>query len=140
MNRIAYTALVAFLSILATLLAVGWLAPDRPAPDEPATDGSATPAAPEAPQAEEAGALPLVTLEELARHDGAQSCWKAIDGKVYDVTDFLDAHPTPVSVMLEWCGRESTGAWETKGYGRPHSEAAELMLEDFLVGRLAPSP
>lgn len=131
MNRIAYTAFVAFLSILATLLVVGWLDRDRPDP-EPET---AT--APEPSPAEEPADLPLVTLEELARHDGPESCWKAIDGKVYDVTDYLDAHPTPVSVMLEWCGRESTEAWETKGYGRPHSRAAERMLEDYLVGRLA---
>lgn len=133
MNKIAYTALVAFLSILATLLVVGWLDRDAPAPND-----APPPAAPEAPAAEEPADLPLVTLEELARHDGPESCWKAIDGKVYDVTDFLDAHPTPVSVMLEWCGRESTEAWETKGYGQPHSEAAERMLEDFLVGRLVP--
>lgn len=130
MNRIAYTAFVAFLSILATLLVVGWLARDRP---DPAPE---TPTAPEVSPAGEPADLPLVTLEELARHDGPESCWKAIHGKVYDVTAFLDAHPTPVSVMLEWCGRESTEAWETKGYGRPHSEAAEVMLEDLLVGRL----
>jgi cytochrome b involved in lipid metabolism len=77
-------------------------------------------------------------VEELSRHDRRESCWKAIHGKVFDVTEFLDAHPTPVSVMLEWCGRECTEAWETKGYGTPHGQAAEGMLEDYLVGRLSP--
>jgi len=126
-DRAAYTAFVAFWASLVTLLAVAWLAGERPAgapvPEEVAPSG---------------GELPVITLPELARHDRRESCWKAIHGKVYDVTDFLDAHPTPVSVMLEWCGRESTEAWETKGYGRPHSEAAEEMLEDYLVGRLGP--
>lgn len=127
-NRVASTAFIAFLASLATLLVVGWLAGGR-------TDtGDA--AAGEAPRADEAADLPVVSLAELARHDGRESCWKAIHGKVYDVTDFLDAHPTPVSVMLEWCGRESTEAWETKGYGSPHSAEAEAMLEDYLVGHL----
>jgi cytochrome b involved in lipid metabolism len=121
MNRLAYTAFVAFWASLATLLAVALLS-DRPA------------AGPETPADEP---LPVVSLEELARHDGPESCWKAIHGKVYDVTDFIDAHPTPAAVMLEWCGRESTEAWETKGYGPPHSELADSMLEDYLVGRLA---
>lgn len=123
MNRLAYTAFVAFWASLATLLAVALLS-GRPA------------AGPETPApAEEA--LPVVSLEELARHDGPESCWKAIHGKVYDVTDFIDAHPTPPAVMLEWCGRESTEAWETKGYGPPHSALAQSMLADYLVGRLA---
>ena len=125
-NRIAYTAFVAFWASLVTLLAVAWLAGERPA-GAPAPGEAAPPA----------DGLPAISPEELARHDHRESCWKAIHGKVYDVTDFLDAHPTPVSVMLEWCGRESTEAWDTKGYGRPHSEAAEEMLEDYLVGRLA---
>lgn len=130
MNRTAYTALVAFGASLATLLAVGWLAGGG-------TDGTSG-GAEEALRAVEPLELPAISLEELARHDGRESCWKAIHGKVYDVTDFLDAHPTPVSVMLEWCGRESTEAWETEGYGRPHTAEAEAMLEDYLVGRLFP--
>lgn len=125
MNRLAYTAFVAFLASLATLLAVGWLAGGR-------TGGTPGPGDEGVPL----GDLPAISLEELSRHDHRESCWKAIHSKVYDVTDFLDAHPTPVPVMLEWCGRESTEAWDTKGYGRPHGPEAEELLEDYLVGRL----
>jgi len=133
-NRIAYTAFVAFWASLATLLAVGALS--GRAGRTARTAGEAAPSvARDAPSAA-AAALPLVSHEELARHDGRESCWKAIHGEVYDVTAFIDLHPTPPSVMLEWCGRESTAAWETKGYGSPHSEEAEEMLEDYLVGRL----
>jgi len=141
-NRIAYTAFVAFWAALATLLAFAALSgrEDRAAGPathcvESATGPAPAPAA--GPATPDDAALPLVSLEELARHDGRESCWKAIDGKVYDVTGFIDLHPTPPSVMLEWCGRESTRAWETKGYGRPHSDEAEELLADYLVGRLA---
>lgn len=126
MNRVAYTAFVAFCASLLTLLAVVWLTDGRTA---------GTPISGEEGRA--AQDLPLIDRSELSRHDHRESCWKAIHGKVYDVTDFLEVHPTPVSVMLEWCGRESTEAWETKGNGRPHGPEAEAMLEDYLVGRLA---
>lgn len=146
MNRLAYTAFVAFWVSLATLLAVAFLSVRSP--EDRGQPGAAGPEAPSratgpgGPGGEAAAGgseedVPLVSLEELARHDDRASCWKAIRGTVYDVTDFIDLHPTPPSVMLEWCGREATEPWETKGYGEPHSPAAEAMLEDYLVGRLA---
>ncbi|MCP1726287.1 cytochrome b involved in lipid metabolism [Natronospira proteinivora] len=118
MNKLAYTAFIAFWASVITLFAVSSLAGEAEK-DDKNDDG-----------------LPIITMEELAEHDNEDSCWKAIDGKVYDVTDYIPEHPTPPSVMYEWCGKESTEAWDTKGYGRPHSKAAEAMLEDMLLGRL----
>lgn len=116
MNRFAYSALIAFISSILTLVVVVWVAPLS--------------------LAAEGDSERVVSQEELARHDSADSCWKAIEGRVYDVTDFIDRHPTPESVMTEWCGRESTEAWNDKGNGRPHSDAADAMLDAYLVGRL----
>lgn len=118
MKLIAHTALVAFLASMLTLAAVVVLAPD----DEMVVE-------------EVDGDLPRITPEELAEHDHARSCWKAINGKVYDVTEYISNHPTEPSVILRWCGRESSEAWTTKGYGRPHSGRAEAMLEQYVIGR-----
>ena len=118
MNRIAWTALVAFVASLVTLWAAYLLMPDEPS-------------------VQTVGGLPVITKSELARHDHADSCWKAIEGRVYDVTDYIPDHPTPESVMLEWCGRDSTEAWQDKGSGRAHSRRAERMLEDYAIGVLA---
>ncbi len=123
MNKLAYTVFVAFWASMATLFAVSGIASGERA-QEPKT------------QAQQEDVLAEITMEELARHDHEDSCWNAIDGKVYDVTDYIPDHPTDPEVMYEWCGRESTEAWETKGYGRPHSRRAERMLEPMLVGRL----
>jgi cytochrome b involved in lipid metabolism len=93
----------------------------------------------EQPPAESAGidaSLPAITVEELSKHDHAGSCWKAIDGLVYDFTDYIPDHPTRPAVMLRWCGRDSTEAYHTKGYGQPHSPEADAMLPDWLIGRL----
>lgn len=127
MNRITYTAFVAFIASVLTLVVVWALVPFNTGdPDAAATD-----------------ALRDITPEELARHDNRESCWKVIDGRVYDVTDYISRHPTPESVMLRWCGYEATQAWVDKGDGRPHSPAARSMLQEYLEGRLvgeAPLP
>lgn len=115
MNKFAYSALVAFVSSLLTLITVVWVAPTV---------------------AESDGSLREISLDELSEHNSAESCWKEIEGLVYDVTDFIDRHPTPESVMTEWCGRPSTEGWVDKGNGRPHSASAEALLNDFLIGYL----
>jgi cytochrome b involved in lipid metabolism len=76
-----------------------------------------------------------VSLEELQRHNTATDCWMAIEDGVYDLTTYIPAHPAPPEVMTDWCGKEATEAFNTKGYGGPHSPAARAMLPGFLVGR-----
>lgn len=117
MNKIAYMAFIAFLASLITLVSVHALSSD----DETDTAGAGE---------------REVTLDELAEHDGVESCWKAIHGRVYDITDYVPRHPTDEAVILEWCGRESTAGWDNKRPGVPHSPRAAAMLEDYLIGRL----
>ncbi|WP_346299904.1 cytochrome b5 domain-containing protein [Halomonas sp. BM-2019] len=116
-NKIAYSAFIAFVASLATLVSVSALSSsERDAADDDALDP--------------------ITLDELAEHDGAESCWKAIHGRVYDITDYVPDHPTDEEVILEWCGREATEGWDNKRPGVPHSARAEAMLEEYLIGRL----
>ena len=121
MNKVAYSLFMAFLGSVLTLVVVWALLPpdDTPPGEEPDE------------------ALQTISLDELAEHDSRESCWKAIDGKVYDVTDYIDEHPTSERVFVRWCGREATEAWADKGGGRPHSPAAEQRLQRYLIGKLA---
>ncbi|MCG6659132.1 cytochrome b5 domain-containing protein [Halomonas campisalis] len=116
-QKIAYSVFVAFMASLFTLVSVNALSSSDP--DDAADDD-----------------LDPITLEELAEHDGAESCWKAIHGRVYDVTDYVPDHPTEEDVVLEWCGREATEGWDNKRPGVPHSPRAEGLLEAYLIGRL----
>ena len=77
-----------------------------------------------------------ISLQELARHNSAADCWMAIEGNVYDLTKYIPVHPAPPKVLTEWCGKEATEAFNTKGYGRAHSPAAEAMLPQYLAGKL----
>lgn len=41
------------------------------------------------------------SLDECKKHMSEKSCWLAIHGKVYDVTEFLDEHPGATHLLLE---------------------------------------
>ncbi len=74
---------------------------------------------------------------ELARHALPDDCWMAIRGQVYDVSAYLPEHPSRPGVVLPWCGKEATEAYETKNKGRPHSAQADELLARYRIGRLA---
>ena len=117
MKKLCYSAFVAFWSSIATLLALQAVATDE-APDT------------------QAGAA-VISLEELALHNSEADCWMAIEGKVYNLSDYLPKHPTPASMLVPWCGKEATEGMRTKGYGRDHSPMAWEMLQTYEVGTLA---
>lgn len=76
------------------------------------------------------------SLEEVAVHGSEGDCWMAIDDMVYDITTYLPDHPSEPELILPWCGKEATQAWQTKGKGRPHSSRANQLLEKYRIGAL----
>ena len=50
-----------------------------------------------------------ISLEELRKHTSADSCWVVYNGNVYDVTQFLAAHPGGAAAILFAAG---TCRWE----------------------------
>lgn len=116
MNKISYTLTVAFIASITTLVLIFYLS-ENPFKKQ-----------------DNQKLLPVITKAELEEHNSKESCWKEIYGKVYDITDYIAQHPTSPQVLLRWCGKESTEAWESIRSGRSHSQAALLMLEHFLVG------
>jgi cytochrome b involved in lipid metabolism len=116
MKKLTFAAFVAFWVSTAAILTLSGLAPE--AAGQPESE------------------LRTISLTELAEHDRQDSCWMAIEGRVYDLTDYIPLHPTPPVVLLPWCGVEATEGMRTKGYGRDHSAAAWGMLDAYLIGVL----
>ena len=124
MKKVVFATFVAFWSSIATIATLHAMSP--------AEVSAGTGQEPVAAAAETSG----YTLEQVAEHATLDDCWMAIDGAVYDFTDYVPNHPTPAFVMEQWCGKEATEGMRTKGYGRDHSPAAWAMMEAYRLGPL----
>ncbi|XOV87754.1 MAG: cytochrome b5 domain-containing protein [Pseudomonadota bacterium] len=121
MKKLCYSAVVAFFSSVATIMALHVLAESH---DQGNTrTGAAEPR--------------TYTAEEVAKHNNLQDCWMVIEGKVYDLSTYVPKHPTPPAVLVPWCGKEATLGMRTKGYGSDHSPYAWSELAEYLIGELS---
>ncbi|KAK4147150.1 uncharacterized protein C8A04DRAFT_9184 [Dichotomopilus funicola] len=73
---------------------------------------------------------------ELANHNNIDSLWLAIDGVVYDLTEFAPTHPGGLSVLLDHAGGDGTEA-----YNAVHSPSLLLstLPASKQLGRLSSS-
>ncbi|KAG4929042.1 hypothetical protein AAZX31_19G243800 [Glycine max] len=73
-----------------------------------------------------------LTFEEVAKHNNKKDCWIIINGKVYDITPFLDEHPGGDEVLLTSTGKDATIDFEDVG----HSDSAIEMMEKYFIGKV----
>jgi len=79
------------------------------------------------------------TLDKIAGHNQGTDCWFAIEGKVYDVTEFIAGGKHPgKDAILQGCGKDATELFNTRpmGSGAPHSDKAREMLFQYEIGTL----
>lgn len=76
------------------------------------------------------------SLNDVSKHDQLVDCWMVIHEQVYDLTTYLPKHPTTLKVILPFCGKEASHAYDTKNRGKPHSSEASELLGKYRVGVL----
>lgn len=128
MKKLLYSAFITFWAMTATLLLLQGLT--APVPADPPRQAPSIDAAPAA------AVTPQYGLAEVASHNRLDDCWMAIEGVVYDLTDYVDRHPAPDEVLAAWCGREASEGMKTKDRGRDHSARAWRLLERYRIGTL----
>lgn len=77
---------------------------------------------------------PLFTLAQVVEHNSRTSCYTAIRGFVYDLTDWIGQHPGGEREILQLCGKDGTDKFVNQHGGMPQQEN---MLATFKIGRLA---
>lgn len=77
----------------------------------------------------------IYTSEDVASHKSAHSCWVSRNGKVYNITAFLQDHPGGDDIVLKYAGGNVEDIMKDK-LEHDHSDAAYDMLEEYLIGRL----
>ncbi len=73
------------------------------------------------------------TRAQVAQHNSATSCWTAINGKVYDLTNWIDQHPGGSETILSICGIDGSATFNAQhgGQAQPAQE-----LASFYIGNL----
>lgn len=115
-----------------------------PTPEPVETSAPETSAAPPAtattsaetttPQATESATAATYTVDMLAQHNTVDSCWAAIDGSMYDLTEWVSQHPGGPERIISLCGTDATDAFSNQHAGQPNP--AEH-LSQYLLGPLS---
>ncbi len=100
----------------------------------PSRSSVAPSSAASSPAASATSAAADYTLAQVAEHASAQSCWAAVNGKVYDLTSWIDLHPGGAPRILQICGTDSTQAFTAQ---HARNQDANQELAQFEIGTLA---
>jgi cytochrome b involved in lipid metabolism len=73
------------------------------------------------------------SLAELSQHSTRDNCWIGIEGKVYNVTTFIDKHPGGDKI-LQGCGKDSTALFnKIKAHAK---QSVQALKEKFYIGEI----
>lgn len=74
------------------------------------------------------------TMAQVAVHNSAAGCWSVVNGKVYDLTSWINQHPGGRSAILAMCGHDGSAAFNGQhgGQSRPANELASFYLAPLL--------
>ena len=76
-----------------------------------------------------------LTSTEVAKHSKQIDCWMIISGNVYNFTAYISQHPGG-NVMIPYCGKDGTIAFQNKGGQGTHSNYANSLLTSYFLGPL----
>ncbi|XP_016057220.1 PREDICTED: cytochrome b5-like [Miniopterus natalensis] len=79
-------------------------------------------------------AIKYYTMEELQKHNHSKSTWLILQGKVYDLTRFLEEHPYGNKLDARPAGGDSTENFEAM----EHSRDAKGLSKTCIIGELHP--
>jgi len=77
----------------------------------------------------------VYTYEEVSLHHSLTDCWCVVGGVVYDVTEFLEAHPGGAELILRQGGKDVTSVMSDDAWHR-HSKSAYALLKQYKIGVL----
>lgn len=68
---------------------------------------------------------------EVAKHNNVNDCWIIVDGKVYDITDYIFDHPGGESILANAGGDSTVGV-----HGPQHPPSMWDVLKLYYIGDL----
>ncbi|CAJ1953444.1 unnamed protein product [Cylindrotheca closterium] len=78
----------------------------------------------------------VFSMEEVRRHNSAESAWLVVGDKIYDATEYIRIHPGGEMSIL----RKSGGVVDCTQDFHFHSKAGKKVWDRYYVGKLKPAP
>jgi len=98
---------------------------DESESDEPAEENSEEPQPTQTaePTQDPEESVNGFTLAQVSERNSAAECWVAIDGGVYDLTQWIRSHPGGSGAILNLCGKDGSASFTSQhgGQARPSS-------------------
>ena len=72
------------------------------------------------------------SMANIAKNNSTSSCWAAISGKAYNLTDWISGHPGGPEAIVSVCGTDATSVFQGKhgGQSGPASSLSAYLLGD----------
>lgn len=74
-----------------------------------------------------------IKYSEVNKHNTKADIWVCINGKVVELTQFIDEHPGGVQPMMNYAGKDATAEWNT--IHRP--DTIERVAPHVIIGYIA---
>ena len=75
----------------------------------------------------------LYTMAKVKENNSATSCWSAINGNVYNLTQWIRSHPGGASAITGLCGTDGTSSFNARHRGQASPTS---ILAGYLLGPL----
>jgi len=72
-------------------------------------------------------------MADVQKHNSATTCWSAVNGTVYDLTSWVNAHPGGKAAILMICGKDGSALFNAQHGG---SGKIATILAKFKIGAL----
>ena len=73
------------------------------------------------------------TMADVRMNNTSSSCWVAIDGRVFDLTQWISRHPGGAGAITQLCGTDGTATFTARHGGQPSPSAT---LDSYDIGPL----
>ena len=73
-------------------------------------------------------------MQQVQQHSSPTDCWSVINGKVYNLTSWVNRHPGGSSRIIALCGRDGSAMFNGMHGMDPRAKG---VLHQFKIGRLS---
>ena len=132
-GKAAITVAVGEKEIPGEVVRGAYVAPTVSATPTPTPTVTATPTVSAPPTPTPTPVVTGYTMAQVRANNTAKSCWTAIDGYVYNLTNWISAHPGGSGAILFLCGTDGTNAFKAQ---HENQTKPAIRLDGYRIGPL----